>query len=103
MCHVYLLVFWGSPCIFSGAEEVNKALYGLKQAANCWHETIVRFMISEGLVQYIMDTCVFVRRLRSSTLIILIWVDDLIIGASDQTTLVNFKQNFSKTFAIKEL
>ena len=83
--------------------HLNKAIYGLKQAANRWHATIVSFMSSQGLVQGIMDPCVFVRRKKSSTLIILIWVDDLIIGASSDKVMNEFKENFSNTFAIKDL
>ena len=50
-----------------------------------------------------MDPCVFVRKSESSTLIILLWVDDLIIAASDQKTLNDFKTNFAQRFKIKDL
>ena len=52
--------------------RLNKAIYGLKQAANRWHATIVDFMLSQGLAQGTMDPCVFVRRTKTSTLIVLI-------------------------------
>ena len=83
--------------------RLNKAIYGLKQAANRWHATIINFMLSQGLVQGTMDPCVFVRRTKSSTLIVLIWVDDLLIGASDEKVMNQFKTNFAKAFAIKDL
>ena len=83
--------------------HLNKAIYGLKQAAHRWHATIVSFMTSQGLVQGVMDPCVFVRRNRTSTLIILIWVDDLIIAASSEQVMNHFKQNFANAFAIKDL
>ena len=83
--------------------KLNKALYGLKQAAYRWHATIVEFMISQGLKQSIMDPCVYVRRTRSFTLIILIWVDDLIIAASNELALNTFKKNFANSFLIKDL
>ena len=83
--------------------HLHKAIYGLKQAANCWHQTLLDFMKSQGLTQSVMDTCVFVRRSGSSTLIVLIWVDDLIISASSQNTMKVFKQNFSKSFRTKDL
>ena len=83
--------------------KLNKALYGLKQAAFRWHTTIVNFMLSIGLKQSVMDPCVYVRRTRSSTLIILIWVDDLLIAASDIKTLNDFKKCFSSSFQIKDL
>ena len=83
--------------------KLNKALYGLKQAAYRWHKTIVEFMTTQGLQQSIMDPCVYVRRTKSSTLIILIWVDDLIIAASDLNTLNKFKTNFGNSFLTKDL
>ncbi|CAL4082175.1 unnamed protein product, partial [Meganyctiphanes norvegica] len=82
---------------------LNKSLYGLKQAANRWHETIVEFMLSQGLSQSVVDPCVFIRRNDSTTLIILIWVDDLVIAASDETILNDFKFNFANSFSIKDL
>ena len=83
--------------------KLRKAIYGLKQAANRWHLTIVEFMESQNLVATVMDPCVFVRKSESSTLIILLWVDDLIIAASDQKTLNDFKTNFAQRFKIKDL
>ena len=83
--------------------HLHKAIYGLKQAANCWHQTLLDFMKSQGLTQSVMDTCVFVRRTGSSTLIVLIWVDDLIISASSMQVMQTFKRNFAKSFRTKDL
>ena len=83
--------------------KLRKALYGLKQAAFRWHATIVEFLVGQGLKQSVVDPCVFIRRLPSSTLIILIWVDDLIIAASDIVVMNTFKKNFGDTFKIKDL
>ena len=83
--------------------KLNKAIYGLKQAAFRWHETVKTFMFSQNLTQCIMDPCVFIRRTETSTLIILIWVDDLIIAASDDRTMKEFKDNFGRSFKIKDL
>ena len=83
--------------------KLKKSIYGLKQAANRWHLTLVEFMKSQNLEPTVMDPCVFVRKTSTSTLIILIWVDDLIIAASDKVTLNTFKVNFAKTFKIKDL
>ena len=83
--------------------KLNKAIYGLKQAANRWHSTIVEFMKTQNLTPSVMDPCVFIRKTASSTLIILLWVDDLIIAASDEKTLNTFKTNFGNKFKIKDL
>ena len=83
--------------------KLKKAIYGLKQAAFRWHATILEFMKSQKLEPTVSDPCVFIRKSESSILIILLWVDDLIIAASDQYTLNTFKSNFAKTFKIKDL
>ena len=83
--------------------KLKKALYGLKQAAYRWHVTIVEFLVSQGLKQSVVDPCVFIRRSKSSTLIILIWVDDLIVAASSEIVMNTFKRNFAGTYKIKDL
>ena len=83
--------------------QLNKSIYGLKQSAAMWHSTLISFMKSQNLQQSVMDPCVFVRNTKSSTLIILIWVDDCIIAASNINILNEFKINFGQAFKIKDL
>ena len=83
--------------------KLNKSIYGLKQSAYRWHATLTDFMKSQGLRQCEMDKCIFVKHTKHSTLLVLIWVDDLIVAASDANILNTFKSNFSKAFQCKEL
>ena len=83
--------------------RLNKSIYGLKQSAAMWHSTLLSFMKSQNMTQSICDPCVFRRITKSSTLIVLIWVDDCIIAASDIKTLNAFKRNFGQTFRTKDL
>ena len=83
--------------------KLHKSIYGLKQSAAMWHSTLISFMETQNLKQSVMDPCVFVRNTKSSTLIILIWVDDCIIAASNVNVLNEFKRNFGQAFRIKDL
>ena len=83
--------------------KLNKSIYGLKQSANRWHTTLTEFMHSQGLRQSEMDKCLFVRHTRHSTMLIIIWVDDLIVSASNAKILHDFKTNFCNKFKCKDL
>ena len=83
--------------------RLNKSIYGLKQSAAMWHSTLITFMNSQNLEQSVMDPCVFIRKSKSNTLILLIWVDDCIIFASSLRIMNEFKRNFGQTFKIKDL
>ena len=83
--------------------RLKKAIYGLKQAAHRWHHTLLQFLNSWNLIQSVMDPCVFVRRKGSETLIILIWVDDVIVCASNMNLMNEFKRSFGTAFKIKDL
>ena len=49
------------------------------------------------------DTCLYTKFDGKSEIILLLWVDNLIVGASDKITLDNFKEAVKSKFAIKEL
>ena len=83
--------------------KLNKSIYGLKQSAARWHSTLISFMSSQGLVQSVMDPCIFVRKTKFTTLLVLIWVDDLIVSGSDLNVVNSFKVKFGSTFKIKDL
>ena len=82
---------------------LHKSIYGLKQSAAMWHSTLISFMETQNMMQSISDPCVFRRITKSSILIILIWVDDCIIAASNIKILNEFKRNFGQAFRTKDL
>ena len=49
------------------------------------------------------DTSLFLRRTKSSIIIILIYVDDILITGSDCVELKEFIKLFSSAFALKDL
>ena len=68
-----------------------------------WHSTLIKFLETQNMVQSVMDPCVFVRKTKFTTLIVLIWVDDLIISGSNIQVVNSFKHEFGKLFKIKDL
>ena len=83
--------------------KLNKSIYGLKQSAFLWNENLLNFMLNENLTQSIKDPCVFIRNQPNNTLLVLIWVDDIILCGSSDEVIATFKTNFGKRYKIKDL
>ena len=84
--------------------KLKKSLYGLKQSGRNWNNMLHNFLIREKFTQSLADPCVYVRHLEDDRIIILIiWVDDIIISASDMELLSSMKESLSKEFKMKDL
>ena len=83
--------------------KLNKSLYGLKQSARNWNTTLNKFLKSQCLVPSLNDPCVYWRNNNEGILYIVVWVDDLIICASSENILNNFKSNMSERFNTKDM
>ena len=59
-----------------------KALYGTKQAGRAWRKVIKEFLLSLGFKTCIFDPCLFIRGSDEKLVLIIVWVDDLLIGYS---------------------
>lgn len=81
---------------------LRRSLYGLKQAPRCWNERFVEVIAQYGLVKSEADPCVFVRRDRSSTLILGIYVDDGVVAATDKTEAAKLIGHLKEHFHITE-
>nr|KYP44095.1 Retrovirus-related Pol polyprotein from transposon TNT 1-94 [Cajanus cajan] len=64
--------------------KLNKAIYGLKQAPRSWYCKLSNTLIHMGFHSTKSDTSLFVRFSKTTTLMILIYVDDIIITGSSK-------------------
>ena len=71
--------------------KLKKSLYGLKQSPRAWYECIHAFFVKEGLVRSHADHSLYVVQSSTPIVIVIIYVDDFIILASDMTKLMEFK------------
>ena len=83
--------------------KLKKSLYGLKQSGRNWNNLLHNFLLSQDFVQSLCDNCVYTKHMNSSKIIIIVWVDDLIIAASDINKLNEIKQSLSLKFKMKDL
>ena len=63
--------------------KLKKALYGLKQAPRAWNERLNKFLISSGFKMGKIDTTLFIKLKENDMLIVQIYVDDIIFGATN--------------------
>ncbi|KAE8912640.1 hypothetical protein PF003_g3708 [Phytophthora fragariae] len=88
----------GSP---TSVWRLKKALYGLKQAGREWNAELNGFLLHCGLVPTREDPCVYIHPTKA--LIVLIYVDDLLIGYHDEATLASLLTALQDKYGVKDL
>jgi hypothetical protein len=85
--------------------KLNKSIYGLKQSPREWYSTISKFFIDElKLKRNRMDSCIFSRIFDDgSVLIVGIYVDDIIICASNQCHVQFVKGKLQERFRLSNI
>ena len=70
--------------------KLNKALYGLKQAPKAWYERLSTFLLDNEFTRGGVDTTLFTKCRNHDLLIIQIYVDDIIFGATNSSLSKKF-------------
>ncbi|KAI3718647.1 hypothetical protein L6452_19526 [Arctium lappa] len=83
--------------------RLRKALYGLKQAPRAWFEKFSSTATSLGFSPSNYDSGLFTRTTEAGTILLLLYVDDMIITDSDSTGIANLKASLSSCFEMKDL
>jgi hypothetical protein len=78
-----------------------KAIYGLKQAGRVWNAKLNKILKNMGLIKCKLDPCIFYDITRS--MILGIYVDDLLILYREERSLKGFKESIQKTIKIKDI
>ena len=65
--------------------KLKKNLYGLKQSPRAWCHRINSFFINEGFCRSQVDHSLYVKQTGEYLLVAILYVDDLIILASNVT------------------
>lgn len=91
----------------AGKEEfvcrLNKSLYGLKQAARVWNETVKTLLRKLGFQQSESDACLFMMKLNSEWIYLLIYVDDMLVVCKDEQWVASFEEKLRNEFEILSL
>ena len=83
--------------------KLHKSLYDLKQAPRAWYDKLRGCLLQWGFVNFSSDTSLFLRRSKSSLILILIYVDGILIIGPNSSDLESFIAEFNTKFALKDL
>ena len=83
--------------------KLKKSFYGLKQAPMQWYKKFDGFMSKNGFVKCHGNHCCYFKKLKTSYIILLLYVDDMLILGESMEEISNLKQSLSMEFAMKDL
>jgi len=93
--------------VAAGKEDLvcvlKKSLYGLKQAGRTWYHKIDVALKRQGFTALEADHCVYSRQTGQAVVIIALYVDDLLIAASQLPVLKQFKADLAAQFEMQDL
>ena len=78
--------------------KLQKALYGLKQAPRAWYEHLSKFLLKNGFRRGQIDKTLFIKNKGEDFIIIQIYVDDIIFGATNELLCKEFSTLMSQEF-----
>lgn len=83
--------------------RLKKSLYGLKQAARAWNKRIEEVLKNEGFSQSTADPCLFIDKSRTDTILITLYVDDILIACANEDRIVKLIKHLNEFFEVKDL
>jgi Reverse transcriptase (RNA-dependent DNA polymerase)/Integrase core domain len=82
---------------------LHKSLYGLKQAPRAWFAKLSATLIEIGFKASSFDPSLFMAHHQGETLLILVYVDDILVTGSNLTQVEQFITQLSQKFTIRNL
>ena len=83
--------------------HLRRALYGLKQAPRAWFAKFSSTIFRLGYTASPYDSTLFLRRTDKGTILLLLFVDDMIITGDDLSGIQELKDFLSQQFEMKDL
>nr|GEZ55022.1 uncharacterized mitochondrial protein AtMg00810-like [Tanacetum cinerariifolium] len=83
--------------------KVVKALYGLHQAHRVWYETLDTYLLEIGFQRGIIDQTLFNKKQQKDILLVQIYVDDIIFGATNKALCKSFEKLIKDKFQISSM
>ncbi|KAK9059497.1 hypothetical protein SSX86_020199 [Deinandra increscens subsp. villosa] len=83
--------------------KLTRSLYGLKQAPRAWYLALTSFLQETGFKKSLADASLFIYNANGVVCYFMVYVDDIILTANDQTFADTFVSNLAARFSIKDL
>nr|GFB94777.1 putative ribonuclease H-like domain-containing protein [Tanacetum cinerariifolium] len=83
--------------------KVVKALYGLHQAPRAWYETLATSLLENEFQIGTIDQTLFIKKQQKDILLVQIYVDDIIFGATNKTLCQSFEKLMKHKFQMSSM
>jgi len=83
--------------------KLIKSLYGLKQASRKWYEKLTSILLQQHSIQATFDHSLFIKKISSSFIVLLVYVDDIILDGDSFSEFEHIKSILHAFFKIKDL
>lgn len=83
--------------------KLYKALYGLRQAPRAWYAKLSKCLESMGLTRCPYEHAVYTKKDGKETLIVAVYVDDLLITGTNASIISDFKAQMDKHFEMSDM
>lgn len=102
-------IFMRQPPGFAvpGQEELvcrlKRSIYGLRQSARCWNRRLNDVLIKLGFKASAADQCLYVKKDGEVTVLLLVYVDDMLLASSNEAEMERVYQGLAQEFEITSL
>jgi Reverse transcriptase (RNA-dependent DNA polymerase) len=83
--------------------KLKKAIYGLKQSPRAWYAKLSLSLLKLNFVKSSADSSMFIKHFQKITIIVLVYVDDIIIIENNNEEIKKVKKYLKREFDIKDL
>nr|GEW70113.1 hypothetical protein [Tanacetum cinerariifolium] len=83
--------------------KVVKALYGLHQAPRAWYETLATYLLENGFQRGTIDKTLFIKKQKGDILLVKIYMDDIIFGATNKELCKSFEKLMKDKFQMSSM
>ncbi|GJW05726.1 putative ribonuclease H-like domain-containing protein [Tanacetum coccineum] len=80
-----------------------KALYGLHQAPRAWYATLSNFLLKNGYRRGAIDKTLFIKKDKKDTILVQVYVDDIIFGSTKQSWCDEFEALMKSKFQMSSM
>ncbi|GJW21250.1 putative ribonuclease H-like domain-containing protein [Tanacetum coccineum] len=83
--------------------KVEKALYGLHQAPRAWYETLSTYLLENEFRRGTIDKTLLIKKDKGDTLLVQVYVDDIIFGSTKKSLCIEFESLMHKKFQMSSM